>query len=107
MPRISAVSDVRVAQEVIKSAGIDDLVPKREEVSDALSQYGANLSECCKVIAEVMTYSDKEIIRLRAADLALKLHGVNSEETKKDSQKILFVIQDGTVNLQNILNPQR
>ena len=90
-------------REVLQQSG---LVPARNgkpKISEVMEERGLSLDRTVDSLAETMV-SDDESIKLRATELALKLHGV-LKEAAEAPPSITFIIQGDAVA--NILTPRQ
>lgn len=73
-----------------------------------LNRNGASVAQASRTIAHIMTNGRYENTQLKAAELVLDLQGIRDKEGKLQKQAVFnFVINDGSVNIQNIFAPVR
>jgi len=92
---------------VLESVG---LVPKQEPVSElkqTLDSRGLSLDSLTRNLKSIIEYADKEETKLRATELAFKLHKVlNGDNKSPDVPQITFLIKGDNINLTEILTPR-
>jgi DNA-binding NtrC family response regulator len=101
-------------ENILENAG---LRPPKEEIPkttnenltkarEALNKYGANLDAVAQTISHVMTDGETDSGKLKAAELAYKVHGIIQEMEDKPSPQITININGSdSKNLLNLLVP--
>lgn len=97
--------------ELMTPAINGDALPNKDEENQfrsILNKNGASVAQASRTIARLMNSAKWENTQLRAAEMVLDLQGVRDKEGKLTKQAVFnFVINDSTVNLQNIFAPLR
>jgi hypothetical protein len=114
---IEETETVEIADEAINSAlASSGMAPKYLAPQDndpdgfkaVLNNSGASVENAAKTISRVMQHGKFENSQLRAAEMALDLHGVRDKDGKVIKQPVFnFLIRDSTVNLNEIFAPLR
>jgi hypothetical protein len=68
----------------------------QKPIHQLLRSYGAGEEEIARTIATVMHYSDRDIVRLKAAQLAAEILGMHQES---NAGRISLVINGDSVNM--------
>jgi hypothetical protein len=91
---------------ILQSAGViakpDE---KASKVSEILNAQGLTLEYTAENLRELSSCGDNAI-RIRATEMAFKLHGALKEAEAKDIPNITFIIQGDETRLQTILTPR-
>ena len=84
------------------------IINENNKLRRTLDQAGASVENATRTIAGVMQNAKYENNRLRAAELALDLHGVRDKDGSVRKQPIFqFLIKDSSININNIFAPIR
>lgn len=86
---------------------LPELASQRENLSNKLTEAGAGIDTCAKVLSEIAQFSDDDNTRLRAIELTLKGHNALEDNNRGDGSIHFHFADSGQVNLQNIFNPPR
>ena len=80
---------------------------KRDQVIQILESHGCGLDATIGELVTILKFTDNEAIKLRAIERSLEMHGALNAKENAQATVVNFVIQDATVNIANILQPQR
>jgi hypothetical protein len=103
----SLVEDAPQALEVqanqVKSKDLNE-----NEFRKILNRNGASVDNASRTIARIMHSGKFENSQLRAAELVLDLQGIRDKEGRLQRTAVFnFIVNDSTVNIQNIFAPTR
>ena len=106
----SALVETGLAKHVAPPEPKEDSLGEIDETKfrQILDKNGASVAHASRTIARLMNAGKFENTQLRAAEMVLDLQGVRDKEGKLSKQAVFnFIINDSTVNLQNIFAPVR
>jgi hypothetical protein len=96
--------------EAIASQALIDLLPKNKDeeelnhIQQVFKNKGAGVEDAARTVSMLMNYSERDEIKLRAAETALKIQGMFAEEKKKSIPNIVInIIGSGGEN-KNLIN---
>lgn len=92
----SALRDLEVIPE-------DEKLPKRVQMGNLLAKKGLSLPDVADNLTNMARYSEKEEIRFKANELALKIQGVLNDDSEAKTPVINIQI-NGEANM-GFLNP--
>lgn len=107
---ISALQAVKDTLNKSQEGDSINELPK-SQLTPILNGQNARIQDATSAIAEILNFSEKEGMRLKAAQEVLSLHGVKRDEHNVDN-RIQIVINNGNSlrdpsEIENVLNPQR
>ena len=88
---------------ILKSAGL--VKEPESSVSEVLNAQGLTLEYTAESLRELSSCGDNGV-RLRATEMAFKLHGALKEAETQNIPNITFIIQGDDTRLQTILTPR-
>jgi hypothetical protein len=102
----SVVDQLQLKKLEINEQAIDDFSEKLESLTlhKALIKERAGSKQIAQTVADIMHNGSSDSVRLRAAELAANLAGINSG---KESSNINIVIQGENLQLNNLFCPLR
>jgi hypothetical protein len=104
------VTEIAIANELLKEAGREDLALKNEGLTALLDEVGLGLKDTLKELKVIQTYADNEGVKLSAVRTSLELHRVLGKQDQVSDKPITInILGSSSANLQlnSILNPQR
>lgn len=93
-----------VDPELVSNA-LEEVGVLRNNISSALNKAGAGIPDIAETIATQLKYGDNGSIKLKAAQLAAEMHGINRGANADN--RIIFAIQGDSINLNNLFKPER
>lgn len=95
--------------EILDAAGVTKKKSAKLELDEIRKHFDENqasIEDVAKMVGAVMRTSDKEEIRIRAGELALKVHGIFKDIDEKMVPQITININgDGNNTMVNLLCP--
>lgn len=80
---------------------------EQERITEILDSTGASVEEACGTLANLMSSSDMDQVRLNAAKEVLELHGVKEDSHVVDNRIQIVINGDVPDTPPAIFNPQR
>lgn len=101
--------NIEQINQILAEGGIPQAqLEPSDQFKGVLNRSGASVENAAATIADVMISSKFDNSRLKAAEIALDLHGIRDQEGKVKKQPIFqFVIKDSSVNIAAIFSPFR
>ena len=109
MPVIEQFHEPRPVLAQLEKAVLQALpqVNRKQEARAYLDEEGASLQDSCRSLASLMKFSEREGIKLRATQDALKIHGALLEGNAGDTKIQFNFVGSDEINVMQILNPTR
>lgn len=105
MPKLSPLLGIEQIESVLLTK-IPDLEESRD-ITKHLNHYDASVPQTAAKLAHLMNNSGDDRVQLSAVKTSLQLHGFLHKEENKNVVNISFIMKEGDVQLQQILNPIR
>lgn len=106
-PALRDVAVADIAKNISKNVPGLAQTSGRVLAQEKLNECGASVGTAAGVLRDIMCEGSDDNVRHKAAVDVLKIHGAMDGEKTGGDMQIQFVFNGGTVNLQQILCPDR